>query len=73
MKNDDDKCFTWSVLRALNPIESYAERIDKYLKKNEDSLNMTGIEYPVSLKAIDKFERQNPTISINVFWHEESV
>ena len=34
---------------------------------------MTDIEYPVSLKAIDKFERQNPTISINVFGHEESV
>ena len=34
---------------------------------------MTAIEYPVSIKAIDKFERQNPTISINVFGHEESV
>ena len=46
MKNEDDKCFTWSVLRALNPVESNAERIDKYLKKKEDSLNMTGIVYP---------------------------
>ncbi len=73
MKNEDDKCFTWSVLRALNPVESNAERIDKGLKKEEDSLNMTGIVYPISLKAIDKFERQNPTISINVFGHEESV
>ena len=36
---------------------------------------MTGIVYPVglSLNAIDKFERQNPTISINVFGHEECV
>ena len=73
MKNEDDKCFTWSVLRALNPREEHAERIDKDLKKKEDSLNMTGIVYPVSLKAIDKFERQNPTISINVFGHEEYV
>ena len=73
MKNEDDKCFTWSVLRALNPREEHAERIDKDLKKKEDSLNMTDIEYPISLKAIDKFERQNPTISINVFGHEESV
>ena len=73
VKNEDDKCFTWSVLRALNLIESNAERIDKDLKKKEDSLNMTGIVYPVSVKAIDKFERQNPTISINVFGHEECV
>ena len=73
MKNEDDKCFTWSVLRALNPREEHAERIDKDLKKKEDSLNMTGIVYPVSLKAIDKFERQNPIISINVFGHKEYV
>ena len=73
MKNEDDKCFTWSVLRALNPREEHAERIDKGLKKKEDILNMTGIAYPVQLNALDKFERQNPTISINVFGHEESV
>ena len=73
MKNEDDKCFTWSVLRALNPREEHAERIDKDLNKKEDSLNMTGIVYPVQLNAIDTFERQNPTISINVFGYEESV
>ena len=73
MKNEDDKCFTWSVLRALNPREEHAERIDKDLNKKEDSLNMTGIVYPVQLNAIDKFERQNPTISINVFGYEESI
>ena len=28
---------------------------------------MEGIEYPVSLKDIDKFEKQNPNISITVF------
>ena len=73
MKNEDNKCFTWSVLRALNPRERDNERIDKGLKKKEDSLNMTGIAYPVQLNALDKFERQNPTISINVFGYEESV
>ena len=73
MKNEDDKCFTWSVLRALNPRERDNERIDKGLKKKEDSLNLTGIAYPVQLNALDKFERQNPTISINVFGYEESI
>ena len=73
MKNEDNKCFTWSVLRALNPRERDNERIDKDIKKKEDSLNMTGIAYPVQLNVLDKFERQNPTISINVFGHEESV
>ena len=67
MKNNDNKCFLWSVLRALNLCEKNPERIDKKLKEKENTLNMGGIEYPVSLKDINKFENQNPTICITVF------
>ena len=34
---------------------------------------MGGIEFPVSLKSIDKVEKQNPSISINVFGYEDCV
>ena len=71
MKNTDNKCFLWCVLRALNPYEKNPQRIDKKLKEKENTLNMDGIEYPVSLKDIDKFEKQNPTISITVFSYNE--
>ena len=70
-KNNDNKCFLWCVLRALNPKDGNQERIDKKLKEKENTLNMEGIEYPVSLKDIDKFERQNPSISITVFGYDE--
>ena len=69
-KNEDDKCFLWCVLRALNPTKDHPERIDKKLKEKENTLNMEGIEYPVSLKDIDKFEKQNPGIFITVFGYE---
>ena len=69
-KNEDNKCFLWSVLRALNPKKDHPERIDKKLKEKENTFNMKGIEYPVSLKDIDKFERQNPSISITVLGYE---
>ena len=71
VKNKDNKCFLWCVLRALNPKDNHPERIDKELKKKENTLNMEGIGYPVSLKDIDKFEKQNPTISITVLGYEE--
>ena len=71
MQNKDNKCFLWCVLRALNPREKDSQRIDKKLKEKENTLNMDGIEYPVSLKDIDKFEKQNPTISITVFGYKE--
>ena len=72
MKNQDNKCFMWSVLRALNPKTNNPERIDKELMEKEDNLNMKGIEYPVSLKDISKFEKQNPEISITVLGFNEN-
>ena len=66
MQNEDDKCFMWSVLRALYPKDNHPERIDNDLKSKQDSINMKGIRYPVNLKAIDRFETQNPNISISV-------
>ena len=73
MQNKDNKCFLWCVLRALNPREKDPQRIDKKIKEKENTLNMDGIEYPVSLKDIDKFENQNPTISITVFGYERKI
>ena len=67
MKNTDNICFLWCVLRALNPKDNHPERVDKNLMLKENTLNMKGIEYPVSLKDINKFENQNPTICITVF------
>ena len=29
MKNENNKCFLWCVLRALNPTKSHPERVDK--------------------------------------------
>ena len=66
MKNEDDKCFMWCVLRALYPKNDHPERIDKDLKSKQDNINMKGICYPVSLKAIERFEQLNPNISISV-------
>ena len=73
MKNKDNKCFLWCVRRALNPKDDHAERVDKELMEKENTLNMEGIEYPVSLKDINKFEKQNPSISITVLGYEKSV
>ena len=64
--NTDNKCFLWCVLRALNPKEIHPERVDEELKGKIHTLNTKGIEYPVSLKDIKKFEKQNPNVSITV-------
>ena len=71
MKNQDDKCFMWCVLRALNPKDKNTERIDNDLKSKIDILNMEGIQYPVSLQSINRFEHLNPEISITVLGYNE--
>ena len=72
MKNEDNnKCFLWCVLRALNPKDTHPERIDKDLKSKEGTLNMEGITYPVDLKDIKRFEKQNLDISISVLGYSK--
>ena len=73
MKNKDNKCFLWFVLRALNPTNNHPERVDKNLMLEEKTLNMERIEYPVSLKDIDKFEIQNQSICIIVFGYDGKI
>ena len=71
MKNQDEECFKWCVLRALNLINKNAERIDSDLKSKQDTINMDGIRYPVNFRAIDRFEHLNPNISISVLGYNK--
>ena len=71
MQNEGDKCFLWCVLRALNPTNSHPERVDKNLKSKENTLNMEGIRYPVDSRGIDRFESQNPEISISLLGYNK--
>ena len=64
IQNKNNKCFLWHVLRYLYPDNKNPQRSNKKLMDKENTLNMEGICYPVSLKDKSKFEKQNPTISI---------
>ena len=73
LKNTDNKCFMWSVTRALHPAKDHSERIDTKLIKSTENFNWDGITFPVDLKQIDRFEKQNDSLSINVFGYINSV
>ena len=67
IKNEDNKCFLWSILRYLHPKEVHGERLCD-LKKYENELNFKEINFPVKVKDIRKFEKLNPFLpKINVF------
>ena len=68
IQNKDHKCFMWSILAYLHPAQKNPQRVSKYEPfKNE--LKFDGIEFPVKLQDITKFETQNQ-ISVNVFGYD---
>ena len=68
IRNKDEKCFLWSVLRYLHPREKNDCRL-KDLEQYEHELNIPkGFTFPVKIRDITKFEALNPDIpGINVF------
>ena len=56
---EDHKCFIYSVASAVYPKEKNPQRLDKFLKTNVEKFNCEGMDFPVSISEIDKFEKQN--------------
>ena len=62
--NDDEECFKWSVIAAENVGMKDLKRVSN-LRKFMDNYDWSGLEFPVSIKDIGKFETRN-NISVNV-------
>ena len=67
LQNKDEECFKWAVIEALHheEIKHHPERIS-LLRPYENQYNWKGLEFPVSIKKIDEFEKNNPDIAVNV-------
>ena len=61
----DNTCFVWSVVAALYPAERHVDWASSYPYYTA-VLNLAGIESPIALKDIPKFERLD-AVSINVY------
>ena len=68
-QNKDEECFKWAVIPALHyeDIKHHPERIS-LLRSYEKRYNWKGLEFRVSIKKIDKFEKNSPGIAINVLF-----
>ena len=68
-QNKDDECFKWAVIGALHheEIKNNPKRIS-LLRPYEKQYNWKGLEFPVSITKIDKFEKNNPGIAVNVLF-----
>ena len=62
--NDDEECIKWSVIAVKNAGMKDPQRVSN-LRKFMDNYDWSGLEFPVSIKEIGKFETRN-NISVNV-------
>ena len=65
-QNGDQECFKWAIIAVDRwmGIDSHPERVSN-LREFADNYDWSGLEFPVSLKQIGKFEAKND-ISVNV-------
>ena len=62
--NDNEECFKWSVIAVEKVGMKDLQRVSN-LRKFTDNYDWSGLEFPVSIKDIGKFENRN-NISVNV-------
>ena len=70
IKNEDDKCFIYSLGRALDPSpeKSRLDRVSEHLKNVCENLGLNNIKTPVNVQDLPKIETQF-NISINLYGH----
>ena len=70
VKNENDnECFKWAVTSAVFPKEKDGQRLNDEMRENSEKFDWSGMEFPVTLRDIAKFEKQNP-YAINVYGYE---
>ena len=71
IQNIDQKCFLWAAIAGVftNSCLVKPERVSNYYPF-EHAFNLQGITFPVTLKDIPKFEKQND-VSISVYGWEQ--
>jgi len=74
IQNRDNQCLRWSIRAALfsAPRGRNPQRLSSY--STNDGLNFAGIDFPTLVLQINRLERQNPNLAINVSgWDKEQV
>ena len=71
-KNEDNKCFKYAATVALNYKEvKYSPERVSYLKPFINKYNWDGKNYPSKMDDWKKFQKNSPTIAVNILYFKE--
>lgn len=71
IRNNDTHCFLWSIAAQIFPTSQNSNRTTAYPHYSK-LFNIHNMSFPPSFFDIRQFERNNPTISINVYGIENN-
>ena len=68
----DELCFLYSVLAAIHPVDSKMKPSQVFnYRRYLNELNTDGLEFPLPVKDVSKFENQNTNIAVSVVAYED--
>ena len=71
VENKDDECFRWAVLSAMEDTKAPKDGKNKtrvsWYTPHKDKLNFEGLDFPIAVDYIHKFERKNPQLAISAY------
>ena len=70
MNKNDHECLKWCHVRLLNPQKEHSNRIKMIDKKIAETLDYSGIEFPIKEKDYSIIGHRFNT-NLNVFWYDK--
>ena len=68
-QNKEEECFKWALIAVLHHQEIKKDHQDiSKLRPYENEYNWKGLEFPVSIKKTNKFQKSNHVIAVNVLF-----
>jgi len=78
IKNDDQKCFKYCIMYYFHQseIKKNPQEMHHYRKleaKYPNKLTFDGVSFPVNVDDVKRFCKQNPSISINIYYYNGEI
>ena len=69
IQNTEQECFKWCIARSDCLNRGHNERVSREVKEHAEKYDWTGIKFPISIRQIDRFQKQN-NVSDNLYVNE---
>ena len=68
----DEFCFIWCILGVIHPVTRNPSELYNY-RRYLNELDVSGLVFPMPVRSIERFERLNPPVSVNVFFSTKTT